>query len=229
MKGVVVASAPGKIILFGEHAVVSGEIALATCLSLRTWCTVTDTPAKDIVELEVVFEGPVRCSWSVARLASFAEVHKLVAGVVTVLSAEFLASLGQLASEGFASMPLQHKNSVNVFLLLYFLTGSPSRSLCARVWSTLPIGAGLGSSAAYSASVCGALARAGGIRFCRSKRDCGATPCAACKETLNAWTFQAERILHGNPSGIDNSVAVFGGCLSYTKVFFIFAVLLFVL
>jgi len=41
----VTASAPGKIILFGEHAVVFGEPALALAINFRT--TVTVTPAKN--------------------------------------------------------------------------------------------------------------------------------------------------------------------------------------
>ena len=40
------ASAPGKVILFGEHAVVYGEPAIAVALSLRTEVTVRDTGAE---------------------------------------------------------------------------------------------------------------------------------------------------------------------------------------
>lgn len=36
-----VASAPGKIILCGEHAVVHGKAALATVVERRTWVEVT--------------------------------------------------------------------------------------------------------------------------------------------------------------------------------------------
>lgn len=71
------------------------------------------------------------------------------------------------------------------------------------VTSDIPVGAGLGSSAAYCASVCGALHRVGNLEIC--------------KEKLNLITYEGERVLHGNPSGIDNSIAIYGGALSFVR------------
>ena len=34
---------------------------------------------------------------------------------------------------------------------------------------------------------------------------------------MNRWAFVSEKVLHGTPSGVDNSVSVFGGALAYTK------------
>jgi len=36
-------------------------------------------------------------------------------------------------------------------------------------------------------------------------------------EEVNRWAFVSEKNLHGNPSGVDNSVAVYGGALCYTR------------
>lgn len=39
----------------------------------------------------------------------------------------------------------------------------------------------------------------------------------ATAEEVNRWAFVGEKILHGNPSGVDNSVSVFGGALAYIR------------
>jgi mevalonate kinase len=36
-------------------------------------------------------------------------------------------------------------------------------------------------------------------------------------EEVNRWAFVSEKVLHGTPSGVDNSVSVFGGALAYTR------------
>lgn len=69
--------------------------------------------------------------------------------------------------------------------------------------SELPIGTGLGSSAAISASFIAAL-----LTFLRIAWD---------KTLVNELTFQAEQVFHGNPSGGDNSTVVFGGLIWFRK------------
>ncbi len=69
--------------------------------------------------------------------------------------------------------------------------------------SDIPIGAGLGSSAAVSAAYIGAL-----CSFLKVKWNL---------DLINKLTFEAEKVFHGNPSGGDNSTVVFGGLVWFRK------------
>ena len=78
--------------------------------------------------------------------------------------------------------------------------------------SNLPIGAGLGSSAAYSTTVASAILAA-------HKHISPSQNSLQDKDTelIDGWAFLAEKVLHGNPSGIDNAVSVRGGAVAFTR------------
>lgn len=42
-------------------------------------------------------------------------------------------------------------------------------------------------------------------------------PCPSCLRAINAWAYEGERLIHGTPSGVDNSCSVFGGAILYRK------------
>jgi len=69
--------------------------------------------------------------------------------------------------------------------------------------SDIPVGAGLGSSAAVSVAYITAL-----LIFLKVKWDLN---------LINNLAYEAEKIFHGNPSGGDNTTVVYGGLISYTK------------
>ncbi|NXG61116.1 KIME kinase, partial [Hemiprocne comata] len=91
--------------------------------------------------------------------------------------------------------------------------------LCSRdvpsveflVWSELPTGAGLGSSAAYAVCLAAALLAACGAISCPLEEG---QPTARWTEEelslINSWAFQGELVIHGNPSGVDNAVGTWG-------------------
>lgn len=115
-------------------------------------------------------------------------------------------------------------------LLIGSFVISPAFNFTAR--STLPVGAGLGSSASFS--TCAATASllvhrrislpappapSSSSHVHVSHEGRRAIPPTLAAE-VNKWAFVAEKILHGNPSGVDNSVAVYGGALAYTRAGF---------
>ena len=80
----------------------------------------------------------------------------------------------------------------------------PKSGLYAHIESNLPIGRGLGSSAALS------------IATLRAWSQLNQSPCDF--HTLYRDAFKIERIFHGNPSGVDHAVsALEGGNLSKSR------------
>lgn len=78
------------------------------------------------------------------------------------------------------------------------------------VSSELPLGSGLGSSAAFCVALAAALLaftdtgsldvnQKGWQSFGEKELD-----------LVNKWAFEGEKIIHGKPSGIDNTVSAYG-------------------
>lgn len=111
---------------------------------------------------------------------------------------------------------------------MYRVFFSHRSGLDVRVVATLPAGAGLGSSAAYSVSLAAALLTHVHAIQPPSPVDHASSlshppPAVQCKpsgsvcmwseqdlNTINKWGFEAEKLIHGQPSGIDNSVSTLG-------------------
>lgn len=136
-------SAPGKVHLLGEHAVVYGKPALLTTVDLRIYVTISkgqnNHPFKKIIE--------------------------------PIIKNKF----------NLNKIPL-YKLDIN---------------------SQIPIGSGLGSSAALSAAYIAAL-----LTLLKIQWD---------NPLINELTYTAEKVFHGNPSGGDNTTVVYGGLIWYRK------------
>ena len=83
--------------------------------------------------------------------------------------------------------------------------------------ASLPIGAGLGSSAAYSTCIATSLLLA--HSHISLPQPGSSSPRLSAKDInlVDGWAFLSEKVLHGNPSGIDNAVAVRGGAVAFTR------------
>ena len=158
------ASAPGKIILFGEHAVVYGRPALAV--------PVTQVHA----DVEV-------SAGSHAGIWIDAPDINLHAELNTLPSDHPIASV------------------IHNFLFLSRVSLFPN--LEVKIASTIPVAAGLGSGAAVTV----ALLRALSLHLNHSMTE----------EEVNAFAYEIEKLHHGTPSGIDNTVVTYARPVYFIK------------
>lgn len=209
-------SAPGKVILHGEHAVVHGKAALAVALGLRTFLRLRPGGGE---RLRIHLPGVgVRREWDVAELSALrgrltADFDESKSPGVEQL--DVLKEFAGIAAD--ASAP----DSLAILAFLYMCLAISAKygdvpSVDIAVWSELPTGAGLGSSAAYAVCLAAALLHACRAISCPLK-DGEATARWPEEEMslINSWAFQGERVIHGNPSGVDNAVGTWGGALRY--------------
>jgi len=139
-------SAPGKLILLGEHAVVYGHRALASPVSLNTK----------------------------VQLEPFAGATHL----------------------GDSSIQDERLKQALALAL-------PAHGWRVQIQTDLPIGRGMGSSAALTIAL---LRAADSITGQRSSFD-----------ELHARGFPIEALFHGNPSGLDHAVSALGSAVVYRK------------
>jgi mevalonate kinase len=158
------ASAPGKIILFGEHAVVYGRPALAI-------------PVTQVHADVDVSESARKGVW------------------IDAPGVNLHAELNMLPSD--------HPVASVINNLFFLLRVSPFPDLEIQITSTIPVASGLGSGAAVTV----ALTRAVSAHLHASMTD----------EEVNAFTYEIEKLHHGTPSGIDNTVVTYARPVYFIK------------
>ncbi|GAB4522222.1 MAG: mevalonate kinase [Anaerolineae bacterium] len=149
-------SAPAKVILFGEHAVVYGKPAIAVPVSsLRA--TASYTPNEEGLRINAL-------------------------DLNAVLPVDIDSDMVDNALVITARLLLAHLNA-------------PPPKVTITLSSTIPMASGLGSGAAVSTALARALLGALGASFSI--------------EDLNQLIYEIEKLHHGTPSGIDNTVIVY--------------------
>jgi len=94
----------------------------------------------------------------------------------------------------------------------------------------LPIGAGLGSSASFAVALSAALLRLRQLMYCDifpqgfpveeiagDDTPEGWQPPGVVLNMLNGWAYAAEVVIHGEPSGLDNTTSCFGGAVRLNR------------
>lgn len=79
----------------------------------------------------------------------------------------------------------------------------PAEGFAVEIWSDLPVGRGMGSSAALAVALVRAVAELEGE--------------SPSLDALWERAFAVERVFHGDPSGVDHGVSLRGGVLRYLR------------
>lgn len=213
-----VVSAPGKVILFGDHSVVYHRQAIAASISLRT--TLTFKKDHESATLNLDFPD-IQLHVSLTST----ELEGLLTGAASVSgeapSARLSTELMSLIERQLDTRSLQgvQKAAAAAFLYLYISLGVHKLQHTLghyRITSELPIGAGLGSSATVSVIIATTLLiLTGAILDPRESQDSVAGKSAL--DLINKWAFVGEQCMHGTPSGVDNTVATYGSAVSFRK------------
>lgn len=187
-----VATAPGKLILAGEHSVVYGGAALVAAIGLHATveAAVEERAEEPAVRIELLDLGlEVRESWS--GLVAYAQRARAA-------WERYAASPSKEAFLAVRGRDPAHLVKTALGEIGRELAGElPPLALAVR--SEIPIGSGFGSSAALAVAVPAAALLA-----------LGAEPAP---ERLGRLALEVERRQHGSPSGVDHTTVLEGGLL----------------
>lgn len=232
-------SAPGKVILHGEHSVVYGKTAIATSLSLRSSIVIKEIPPprepvvrihlpsvdlQETIPLDAIIQDLFKPSLTPGVSGTFCwKLPNLLDHETHVRKIEeFLHKI----KPNFDGMMSNQKNSLRSFLYVFAgIFGSKNlnvQSLDISMGSELSIGAGTGSSASFAVCLAGALIQLMKLKTSSHQHDPFYEPLSEGfthneKEIISEWAYNCERIMHGSPSGVDNATCTFGNLISFRK------------
>lgn len=209
--------APGKIILAGEHSVVHGSAAVASAIDLYTHVLFRLPPPSEnhgSVELELKDMGLV-FSWPSKILEEAFHSLDTLPSTPRSCSPAHLQLITSLVEEkNIPEAKIWLSSGVCAFLYLYTSIHGYKPATVA-VTSELPLGSGLGSSASYCVSLAAALLALSSAVSVDDGNSHWLTLTETNLELVNKWAFEGEKIIHGNPSGIDNTVSTFGKVIMF--------------
>ena len=184
-------SAPGKLILSGEHAVVYGKPALA--FAIDAYATTT-----------LVLEESAEFKLTLADLGESHRFHyeELLQLAQSIQNKYIRFQQGEINIRDVLSQP--HRLAIFALAMSLKNIGIKAYSgMHIDVSSSLPIGAGAGSSAAIIISLMYAIPQ-----FFKKSLN---------QNQIFQMALNAENMQHGVSSGLDINISLHGGCFYYKK------------
>ncbi len=180
------AIAPGKLILSGEHSVVYGQPALAMAINRYAEAFITPGKRKHIaLDLNNLKYRGIYTLQTLRRLK-----NRLIRDYDLFLQ-------GKYSIRDVLKKPIE----LSQFVLSYFtevLNLQTNTGFKLKTHSTIPIGCGMGSSAATILSILYAIGRYLNLDLKN--------------EQYYQYGLQAENLQHGYSSGFDLKISLYGGC-----------------
>jgi len=211
----IVVSAPGKIILSGEHAVVYGKEAVAFSIDLQTTCAlklISDTNDFAVTIPDLNFER----KWKYDDLE---KISKWSQDVLPCMNLDVRSTEIETLIENMEHVLLNDVIDANtklvmkIIFLMYFIcsNNTDSKHGHSLSWtSQLPISAGLGSSASFAVTVVTSFLVC--YHMVSNKQSDWSS---SDYDLINYLSNQMEVLTHGTPSGIDAAISTHGHCLSF--------------
>jgi len=190
------AFAPGKVLLLGEHAVVYGHPALAAALGRRVFVDVEEDPSGPTIEL--LAPATSTSNSTSPSPSAFPSTSTPTSTFPSTSPSTFPSPSPSTSTSLFPTPPELLRAASD----LAAAAGAPPR-FRARVRSELPLGGGLGSSAALGVALARAFAQLAGW-------DCPI-------ERAEDLALRLERVFHGAPSGVDPAVCARGGVIVFRR------------
>ncbi len=183
------ASAPGKIHLIGDHAVVYGEPAIMAAIGKRIW---VEAEKHDKVRMK-------------DRSQSMEEEWPIEDCIDSAMQAQTMWMHG-FEQKDFSKLFSFVKDSQNfkkvaIGMILHRL-GIPS-GVNVNIYGDIPLGSGLGSSSALAVALTRAISELYGKELTL--------------EEVNKVALDIEKLAHGTPSGGDNTISCYGGLIWFQK------------
>lgn len=183
------AIAPGKLILSGEHSVVYGKPAVAMAIDRSVTATVEES-----ADGQVMFELPDDVNSESFTMMALRDFKR------RVLNNYHLFLNGDLGIRDVLHKPVD-LFKFGFITVLDGLHRSLDSGIVIRLKSNLPVGSGLGSSAAAVLSELRAVGHYLRVDF---------RP-----EWYYEFSMETEKMQHGHPSGVDSYISLYGGCASF--------------
>jgi len=179
-------SAPGKVHLIGEHAVVYGEPAIIAAIGKRCYVEAEKSDKVKITSRELNKSD----SFEIEDVLSFTqEVSELW---------DRCHEKGNF-SELFSKMKQDGLNYAKVAVGKTLKSIGVNGGADLNIKSDIPFGSGVGSGAALAVSVVKAISELYGKKLSGDE--------------INKIAFEMEKIAHGTPSGGDNAACCYGGLI----------------